>query len=114
MSVPLEARLLARSRPTLKGTRVRPSVSSAAEQSLLRGRRRQSGQRGGRKKGKKEGEEMSFVVAGAACCKNTGEASGGAVAPPLHLHASPSHAAAAPLPHSPKLKTEVASMCETK
>ena len=58
---------------------------------------------------------MSFVVAGAACCKNTGEASGGAVAPSLHLHASPAHAAAAaPLPHSPTLKREVASMCETK
>ena len=58
---------------------------------------------------------MSFVVAGAACCKNTGQASGGAEAPPLHLHASPAHAAAAaPLPHSPTLKREVASMCETK
>ena len=47
----------ARSRPTLKGTSegasARPSAASATEQSLLRGRRRRSGQRGGRKKGRR-------------------------------------------------------------
>ena len=47
----------ARSRPTLKGTSegasAHPSAASATEQSLLRGRRRRSGQRGGRKKGRR-------------------------------------------------------------
>ena len=108
---------LPRSRPTLKGTSEGASVrpppprpsrvcceAAAAEVGIAGGGRREEGRR--------EGEEMSFVVAGAACCKNTGEASGGA--PPLHLHVSPAHAAAAPLPHSPTLKREVDSMCETK
>ena len=99
-----------RGRPRVRPPPPRPSrvccVAAAAEVGNAGGGRREEGGR--------EGEEMSFVVAGAACCKNTGEASGGAVAPPLHLHASPAHAAAAPLPHSPTLKREVASMCETK
>ena len=59
---------------------------------------------------------MSFVVAGAACCKNTGEASGGAVgrAAVALARITRSRRIRAP-PSLPDVEErEVASMCETK